>query len=49
MLIFIDSYCDAYRDNTVVSVSISNGLYDIIIVVVEECEVVILPVLIDEK
>lgn len=48
MLIFIDSYCDAYRDNTVVCVSISIALYDIIIVVVEECEVGILPVFIDK-
>ena len=49
MLIFIDSYCDTYRENTVVSMSISNALYDITIVFVDECEVVLSLTLIDKK
>ena len=49
MLIFIDSYCDTYRENTVVSVSITIAQYALIRVVVKECEVALSLALIDKK
>ena len=49
MLIFIDSYCDTYRENTIVSVSITIAQYVLYKVFVDECEVVLSLTLIDKK